>query len=610
MDELSALPERTPAEIQAKKERFLEFTESSDAFLLTQIAAIPIAQFYIPKTPDNNSRLVADSQFRRYWIDGLTPQGEGTAMALATSNEKRFFHWFLEFPDIIARGGFDCILGNPPYLGRRNLTLRYGFSFSAWLSFAFPSIEGNCDLAAAFLLHAFSLIRHHGHLALLTTNTIAQGQTRKAGLEIVLNAGAVIVFAVPSMKRPGRASVDVAQFSLAKKPGHVEPTLNGRRVDFINSFFEAEEQASDALVLGENASVAFKGSEPSKALMLDGATAQKLIADDPRNAEVIRPYLIGDDFYSSPIQAASRFVIDFRDWSEEVARSYDAPFRYAEALAKQLWEDSTDQSGTDNWWWHRRRAEQLYMTLQAKGGGSAVGFSSKVGKFEVVTPGKVVFSNSMVVVCDSRAEVYAVLNSSLHDAWAWKYGSQMKTGFLRYTPSSVFQTYPFPMKFAAFSNSGLAALGERYHEHRKSLMLSLWLGLTDIYNLFHARDLNSGKVAKVSKKSADESARGYAGLLELRRLHVELDLSIRDAYGWQNLPLDHDFYEVETLAENDRVRYTISPAARKEVLRRLLALNHARAEAEKTNAKPAKAKRGKKALSPDDEPTQMFAEEP
>ena len=103
-------------------------------------------------------------------------------------------------------------------------------------------------------------------------------------------------------------------------------------------------------------------------------------------------------------------------------------------------------------------------------------------------------------------------------------------------------------------------------------MLSLWLGLTDIYNLFHARDLTPAKVAKVSKKSAEESARGYEGLLELRRLHVELDLAIRDAYGWQNLPLDHDFYEVETLAENDRVRYTISPAARKELLRRLLSL--------------------------------------
>jgi len=70
----------------------------------------------------------------------------------------------------------------------------------------------------------------------------------------------------------------------------------------------------------------------------------------------------------------------------------------------------------------------------------------------------------------------------------------------------------------------------------------------------------------------DEAERGYHGLLELRRLHRELDISICCAYDWTNLDLGHDFHEVETLPENDRVRYTISPAARKQVLKRLLAL--------------------------------------
>lgn len=83
----------------------------------------------------------------------------------------------------------------------------------------------------------------------------------------------------------------------------------------------------------------------------------------------------------------------------------------------------------------------------------------------------------------------------------------------------------------------------------------------------------------MSKTPEAEAERGYQGLLELRRLHRELDLAVRDAYGWQDLDLGHDFHEVETLAENDRVRYTINPIARKEVLKNLLALNHARAKA-------------------------------
>ena len=140
------------------------------------------------------------------------------------------------------------------------------------------------------------------------------------------------------------------------------------------------------------------------------------------------------------------------------------------------------------------------------------------------------------------------------------------------------------------ANPNLAELGERYHEHRRALMRQLWLGLTDIYNLFHTRDLTPERVAKVSKKSLEEAEAGYAGIIELRRLHVELDTAIRDAYGWHDLNLGHDFIEVETLPENDRVRYTLSPEARKEVLKRLLALNHQRAAEQAASAPAAKSK--------------------
>lgn len=124
-------------------------------------------------------------------------------------------------------------------------------------------------------------------------------------------------------------------------------------------------------------------------------------------------------------------------------------------------------------------------------------------------------------------------------------------------------------------------------------MRQLWLGLTDIYNLFHIRDLTPAHVARVSKKSLETAEAGYQGILELRCLHRELAEAVRDTYGWYNLDLGQDFHEVETLPENDCVRYTISPMARKEVLRRLLALNHQRAAAQ-TAAAPVQRDRGNK----------------
>ena len=63
-------------------------------------------------------------------------------------------------------------------------------------------------------------------------------------------------------------------------------------------------------------------------------------------------------------------------------------------------------------------------------------------------------------------------------------------------------------------------------------------------------------------------------ILHLRELHKQIDKTVLNAYGWEDIYLAHDFYEVDYLPENDRVRYTISPDARKEVLKRLLKLNH------------------------------------
>lgn len=217
-------------------------------------------------------------------------------------------------------------------------------------------------------------------------------------------------------------------------------------------------------------------------------------------------------------------------------------------------------------------------------------------------PTSYVFLNTLYVFTTDRWDLYTIVQSTIHEVWARKYSGALETR-LRYSPSDCFETFPFPQGLWQTANPALADTGERYHEYRRALMLRLWLGLTDIYNLFHNRDLTPAIVAKVSKKP-DEAETGYQGILELRKLHRELDQAVLTAYGWTDLDLGHDFHEVETLPENDRVRYTISPDARKEVLKRLLALNHQRAEEEKAKApvKAAKAgKRGRKKMV-DEEP--------
>lgn len=84
-------------------------------------------------------------------------------------------------------------------------------------------------------------------------------------------------------------------------------------------------------------------------------------------------------------------------------------------------------------------------------------------------------------------------------------------------------------------------------------MVAAQQGLTKTYNRFHAPD------------------EAHSDIQKLRDLHVEMDQAVAAAYGWTDLDLGHGFHETR-----QGVRFTICEAARREVLQRLLKLNHER----------------------------------
>lgn len=234
---LSSLPERTPAEIDAKKARFVDFAESRDTWLLKQTVGIPIAQFYIPKTEENESQLISDREFRSYWPGGNHPQGQATAAAWVIALRKRFFHWFLEYPEIIARGGFDCVLGNPPYLGGQALSGTYGHPFCRYVKWEYRPV-GLSDLVVYFLRRIFKLLKPGGFTAFITTNSIRDGDIRKDGLAQVIVQGGEINMAVRGIKWPGPANLVVSLVAIHKGPWSGKHFLDGKEVPTINAFFE------------------------------------------------------------------------------------------------------------------------------------------------------------------------------------------------------------------------------------------------------------------------------------------------------------------------------------------------------------------------------------
>jgi len=607
---ISAMSERNPAEIEQKKKRYEEFIQSKDSWLLNQIAAIPITQFYLPKTQANRDKFITDEEFRTYLTGKRTPQGQATGAAWALANSKHFFHWFLEFPDIIARGGFDCILGNPPYLGGQDLSGTYGQFFCRYVKWKYAP-AGLSDLVVYFVRRIYSLLRPGGFTAFITTNSIKDGDVRKDGLEQVLLAGGAINFAVRSIKWPGRANVIVSLVGIHHGPWTGKYVLDENEVLTINAYFEDSVDGGDPKKLTENVNHVFQGSIfLGDGFLLTHQEADVLRHTDPRNNEILFTLVNGWELNNQPDQKPRRSIINFHDWSLDKAHTYLAPFKIVEEKVKpeRLQYDETKNAWNrevkKNWWLFGSLRVALYAGIKDLPHCFASARTTKYLNFSAV-PTDCVFTDLNAFTTD-RWDLYAVVQSTIHEVWARKYSGALKQD-LRYSPSKCFDTYPFPEGLWQHPDPALAAIGERYHEHRRALMLRLWLGLTDIYNLFHNRDLTPAVVAKTSGKPA-EADTGYQAILQLRNLHKELDEAILTAYGWSGtIPLHHDFYEIETLPETDRIRHTISPSARKALLKHLLTLNHTRAATEAEAAAitaVVKPKRAKKKITA--EPSNLF----
>lgn len=630
--EVSALPERTPAEIAAKKARYERFIGSADAFLLKEILAIPIAQFYLPKT--DPKKLVTDADFQNYWTGRRVPQGEATAAAFATAVRKRFFHWFLEFPEIFqpleppppgasnpwnessprspvdSASGFDVILGNPPYLGGQALSGTYGHPFCEYVKWEYAP-AGLSDLVAYFVRRIYSLLRPGGFTAFITTNSIKDGDIRKDGLEQVLAAGGSINMAVRGIKWPGRANLVVSLLALHKGDWKGRRVLDGQEVSIINAYFEDSEAVGEPSALRENADKVFQGSIfLGDGFLLTYDEAERLRKADPKNDEVIYPIINGQELNNDPEQRPGRCIINFHDWPLEKAHEYDEPFAIVKDKVKPVREADNMRSRREKWWQFGALASGLYDGIEHLPHCFAAARTTKHLNFSAL-PADMIFSDAVYVFTTDRWDLYAVVQSTIHEIWARKYSGALKQD-LRYSPSKCFDTFPFPVgmmavnPLAAHPSPELAAIGEQYHEYRRALMRGLWLGLTDIYNLFHDPEVSSerraasgGKSKNLAKLEKHLAARpgsptldaAIAAIEELRRLHVELDHAVLAAYGWPDLALAHDFRDVETLPENDRLRYTLSPETRKELLARLLAETHRRAKTAATAALQSASRR-------------------
>ena len=100
------------------------------------------------------------------------------------------------FADGASQGGFDALVGNPPFLGGNKITGPLGTDYRNYLvNHISGGRRGHADLCVYFLLRAHQLVRTHGNLGMLATDTVAQGDTREVGLDYMVMSLAVFAVA-------------------------------------------------------------------------------------------------------------------------------------------------------------------------------------------------------------------------------------------------------------------------------------------------------------------------------------------------------------------------------------------------------------------------------
>lgn len=502
------------------------------------------------------------------------------------------FHWEIEFPEVFGRenGGFDAMVGNPPFAGGRKVRGFLGDAYFDWLGALHEASHGNADLVAHFYRRAFSLLRQGGCFGLIATNTISQGDTRATGLRWICTHGGSIFAARRRYRWPGAAAVVVSVVHVCRGQARGPAHLDGREAPQITAYLFHTGGHDDPARLQANADKSFIGSYVlGMGFTFDDTDTsgvanplwrmRELIAQNPRNAERIFPYIGGEEVNSSPTHAPHRYAINFGDMSEEEARQWPELMRIVEEKVKPTRLQVNRASYRNRWWQYAEKQLSLSNTIR---GLERVLVCSRIGNAFAFTflPRGIVMNEKLVIFPFSQTAVFSVIQSHVHEAWARFFSSTLKDD-LQYTPSDCFETFPFPKNFE--TDTHLEAIGAAYYDFRAQLMIANNEGLTKTYNRFHDPHERSPAINK------------------LRELHDAMDRAVLDAYGWTDLTptceflLDYDEDEDDEANTSRRKapwRYRWPDDIRDEVLARLLALNAQRAEAERLAGLTAHAATG------------------
>ncbi|NEO86979.1 MAG: class I SAM-dependent DNA methyltransferase [Spirulina sp. SIO3F2] len=402
----------------------------------------------------------------------------------------------------------DAIIGNPPFLGGSRIRLELGDNYAEKVFAKFSNIRAQVDFASYWFRLAHEHIQQTGRAGLVATNSISQGKSRSVALEYITQNNGYIHEAISTQPWSGEAVVHVSLVNWsAQQPNSYY--LDNKKVSTINSSLTSNVDLTASARLSANRNKSFIGVQPNgKGFLIEKEDVDKWIVEESKNREVLKPFSMGGNLAKNPHGKPDRWIIDFADMSLEEVNNYKLPFEYVKSKVKPERMKNRESILREKWWRFKRTNESLRTAVKDLDTYFA---TPRVSKWIMFIPFQAEWlpGDLNVVVSSSDYYLLGILISHIHRLWAKVKSSTLK-GDTRYTPSTCFETFPFPQTPTKKLTQQIRAKAIELHEYRSEQMEQKQWGITKLYNAYF-----------------DEPAS------QLYQLHKELDKLVLRAYGFK-----------------------------------------------------------------------------
>ncbi len=392
---------------------------------------------------------------------------EGKQMNLLDTEEAQrvnVFDWPAEFPEIFQAGGFDAVIGNPPYVRQEMLG-----NLKEYFQTHYKVYDGIADIYVYFIEKGITLLNQNGYFSFIVANKWMRANYGEAlrrwmknqGIEEIVDFGDLPVF----QKVTTYPCIIRVRNSMAKEKLRVATvrTLNFPNLqNYVAAQSFAVDQAklddrgwslSDShtqellekikrlgIPLGEYVrGEIYRGvlTGLNEAFVIDAETRRRLIAADKKSAEIIKPFLLGRDIKRyQPPESGSYLIFMPKGWTQETSGGLSDTWNWLRnkypAIAKYLLpfiEKAKNRCDKGEYWWELRACDYYDEFEKPK---IILPDISLRGNFALDNTGGRYCVNTAYIISSADKYLLGILNSSLIIFFYKNISATFRGGYLRF----------------------------------------------------------------------------------------------------------------------------------------------------------------------------------